>query len=109
METLLSLGILAYLGYEINRRTKQDQPIETDVDPAEIEAPTPSSANPIIVGAAGHIKRHRREGDTHKEVFSRVTNIKPISPLQDLQQQNKQTRKDVDEHNNKSFDRLIID
>lgn len=108
MATLIALGIAAYIAWEINRRNSTTKPIEEDVLEATTEAPTATSSNPVVEGP-GHPKRWRKANESHKEVFARLNNIKPVSPLNDLDNQKDHTKKMESEHKQKTFERLIMD
>ncbi len=108
MATLAAMAIAAYLFYHLNRRTNLDKPEEHNIDQAEIEAPTPTSSNPIVEGP-GHPKRWRKANEDHKAVFARLNNIKPISPLFDMQEQREKIQEDELLHNQKTLDKLILE
>lgn len=108
METIAAVAVLSYVIYEVNRRTKRDEPIEKAVDHAELEAPTPTSSNPITA-QQGHPNKWRKPNENHKQVFSRLMNIKPRSPLYDLSDQHEQTVDDQKEHEAKTLEKLVID
>ena len=108
MDSIIPLAVLAYVAYEVNRRSKQDDPIEKAVDDAVVEAPTPTSSNPIV-SQQGDPRRWRKPKENHKEVFGRLMSIRPQSPLDDLADQRNQIEKDQKEHEAKTLDKLILD